>query len=295
MTPSVIERLEREVLLLDGGIGSRLIARGLASGRAPEWWNLERPEEISAVHRSYVDAGSDIIQTNTFGASPIKLGTVGLTDRCAEVNRRGVEIAREAAGSRTLVAGDLGPTGEMFPPMGAATAGGLRAAFVEQARALADAGADLITIETMYDLREAMAALEAALETGLPVFASMTFERKPRGCFTIVGDRLGQALEALTEAGAAAVGLNCGVGTAAMLEMVREAAAANTAPLVIQPNAGEPRVTTDGVVYDSEPGPFARDLEQMIEAGARVVGGCCGTDAGHIQAMREVIDAAAKA
>jgi 5-methyltetrahydrofolate--homocysteine methyltransferase len=278
-----------DLLLLDGGLGTQLIAMGLERGRAPEWWVLDHPDRVETVHRRYVEAGSDIVHTCTFGGSPPKLASVGLAGRCDEVNRAAARLCRRAAGDAALVAGDIGPTGKLFPPMGQTTAEELRAAFAEQVQALAAGGVDLISIETMFDLREALAALQAALEVGLPVLASMTFEAKKRGVFTIVGDRLTAALQALADAGADAVGLNCSVDATQMIPMVQEAAAAVQRPLVAQPNAGQPRVTPDGVVYDATAEAFAEDLVQMVRAGARVVGGCCGTDPDFIRAARAAL------
>lgn len=277
-------------VLLDGAMGTELFAAGLKQGRAPEWWNLEHPERVAAVNKSYADAGSDIVVTNTFGGTPIKLATVGLEGRCAEVNAAAVALAREACCGKTLIAGDIGPSGEFLAPMGTATVGALREAFNEQARALADAGADLLIIETMYDLREAEVATAAAAATGLPVISTMTFESKRRGYFTIMGNRIGPSLKALAEAGASAVGFNCSVVPRDMLGMVREASAAIELPIVAQPNAGQPEVTPDGLVYDAEPDTFAAELLELAEAGARLVGGCCGTNPDFIRAVRAKLD-----
>jgi len=279
-----------DVLLLDGGLGTQLIDLGLEQGQAPEWWVLDHPDRVETVHRRYYAAGSDIVHTCTFGGSPPKLASVGLEGRCSEVNRAAAAIVRRAAGDDGLVAGDVGPSGKMFPPMGDAVEEALVDAFREQVEALAQGGADLISIETMFDLREAAAAVRAARETGLPVLASMTFEVKKRGAFTIVGDRLVSALQALHDAGADAVGLNCSVGSDQMVPMVREAAAALACPLVAQPNAGQPQVTPQGVVYDASPEAFVADLMEMVRAGARVVGGCCGTTPDFIRAARAAID-----
>ena len=291
MTGDLAQRLAAgDRLLLDGGLGTRLIAMGLEQGRAPEWWVLEHPDRIEQVHRGYVEAGSDVIHTCTFGASPPKLASVRLQGRCDEVNLKAAEIALRAAGGAVMVAGDVGPTGMMFPPMGEATGDALREAYRQQVEQLARGGVDLISIETMFDLREAQAALEAALETGLPVLASMTFEAKKRGVFTIMGDALVPSLRALASAGATAVGLNCSVDPAQMIPMVEQAAAAIEAPLVAQPNAGQPQVTAEGVTYDAHPEPFAADLMQMVRLGARIVGGCCGTDPAFIRAARLALD-----
>ena len=286
-----LARSPAEPVLLDGGLGTELIAMGLEQGRAPEWWVIEHPERIEGVHRAYVEAGSDVIHSCTFGASPSKLASVGLEGRCDEVNRLAVELARRAAGETALVAGDVGPTGKLYPPMGDADTESLLAAFRAQVAALSAAGADLISIETMFDLREALAAVQAARESGLPVLASMTFEAKKRGVFTIVGDRLVPALAALAEAGADAVGLNCSVSSTEMIPMVQEATAGLEHPLVAQPNAGQPRVTPEGVTYDARPEPFAMDLMEMVRAGARIIGGCCGSDPEFIRAARLALDA----
>jgi methionine synthase I (cobalamin-dependent) len=282
-------RLARRPLLLDGGLGSLLIAAGLEPGRDPAWWNLEHPERVEAVHRGYVGAGSDIVHTNTFGANPVKLRSAGLGERCREVNARAVEIARRACEGAALVAGDIGPSGLTLPPVGSASVAELRESFAEQAGALAAAGADLLSIETMFDLREALAALAAARATGLAVLASMTFEARKRGFFTIMGDALVPSLTALADAGADAVGCNCSVASPVMRAMIEEAAAAVRAPLVAQPNAGQPRATANGIIYDAPVEEFARDLAAMVTAGARLVGGCCGTDASFIGAARAAL------
>lgn len=286
----ILDALGERVLMLDGGMGSLLIAGGLEQGRAPEWWNLEHPDRVEAAHRQYVAAGSDIIQTNTFGGSPHKLATFGLEGRCDEVNQRAVEIARASCGPQTWVAGDIGPTGLMLPPVGTATEDALYAGFCEQARALAAAGADLIAVETMYDLREALAAVRGARATGLPVFASMTFEAKKRGAFTIMGDRLVPALQQLRDAGASAVGMNCSVTSDVMLGMAKEALASVEAPLILQPNAGAPQATREGIRYDVDPERFVGDMQQALAAGARVLGGCCGTDPSLLGRLRQAID-----
>ncbi|MBZ5587381.1 MAG: homocysteine S-methyltransferase family protein [Acidobacteriia bacterium] len=292
MRPAELRELARtRALLLDGGLGSMLIAGGLDEGRAPEWWNLEHPERIEAVHRAYLEAGSDVVHTNTFGANPLRLAAGGLAGRCHEVNAAAVEITRRATRGTGLIAGDMGPTGHMLPPLGTTTVEQLYEAFREQAEALAQAGADLISIETMSDLREARAAVEAARATSLAVHASMTFERRRRGFFTIMGDPLVPSLIALAEAGADAVGCNCSVTSAVMVAMVSEAAALVPVPFSAQPNAGQPHVTAEGVVYDASPEAFAGDLAAMVHAGASLVGGCCGTTPEFIRQARTALDA----
>ncbi|MDP7114426.1 MAG: homocysteine S-methyltransferase family protein, partial [Myxococcota bacterium] len=248
------------------------------------------PDRIADAHRAYAEAGADVVHAVTFGANPVKLAVVGLQERAEEVNRRAVALARDACPADTLIAGDVGPTGKFFPPMGDATEDRLRDVYTSQVGWLADAGVDLISIETMYDLREAKAAVEAARATELPVLASMTFDRRKRGFFTLVGDRVIPSLQALREAGADAVGFNCSLESAPMIDLVREAAAGVDAPLLAQPNAGQPRPTADGVVYDADEGQFVADLLQMVEVGARIIGGCCGTDPSFIAGARQALD-----
>ncbi len=293
MTPDdLFARLAAGPLLLDGGLGSLLIAWGLPQGQSPVRWNLERPDRVREAHRLYARAGSDVVHTNTFGGSAPKLATAGLEGRCREVNAAAVRLARQACeGTRCLVAGDIGPSGVHLPPLGGATQDDLDGAFTEQAAALVEAGADLLSIETMYDRREALAALRTCLPSGLPVLVSMTFEQKKRGFFSIMGDPLGASLAELAAAGATAVGMNCSVTSDVMVAMVREAAAATHVPLAAQPNAGQPRATPEGVVYDADPDAFARDMVAMVGAGARLVGGCCGTDPEFIRRTRLVLDA----
>jgi 5-methyltetrahydrofolate--homocysteine methyltransferase len=293
MTPAeLLGRLQTKPLLLDGGLGTMLISMGLSMGRAPEAWNLEYPDRVTLAHRRYVQAGSEIIHANTFGATPPKLAASGLQGRCVEINSRAVGLARAAAGPSALVAGDLGPTGLLLPPMGDGTEQQMEEAFGEQAQALASAGVDLLSLETLYDLREASAAVRAARETRLAMLCSMTFEVRRRGTFTIMGDRLVDSLRALHEQGATVVGFNCTVTSEVMIGMVKEASERlGATPLVAQPNAGQPRAAPSGIHYDASPEPFAADLVQMIRGGARVVGGCCGTDDRFIRAARGAIDA----
>lgn len=289
---------EASPLLLDGGLGSMLIDRGLARGQAPEQWNVDRPEDVTEVHRAYVDAGSEAVHTNTFGGTPIRLAAFGLAERCDELNRAGVELARQAG--PTFVLADVGPTGEYLPPVGTGDEAAWREAFLAQAQALADAGVDGFHVETMSDLREARAALTAIREIApsTPVLVSLTFDRKRRGFFTVMGNRLVESLCELAEQGATAVGANCSITSEDMQALVTEAAAGlqaagHTAALVVQANAGLPQMTPEGVRYDQSPQAFAADTAAMARAGARIVGGCCGTDPEFIRALRQQLAAPA--
>lgn len=285
-------RLAAEVLLLDGAMGTMLMAAGLEGGKAPDCWTLERPEAVAAVHRAYVEAGSDAILTNTFGSSPAQLAAAGLEGRCEEINRRAVDIARGAVGRGVLLGGDLGPCGLLLPPVGDARELQIADGFAVQAEALAGAGVDFLIVETMFDLREAVAAVRAATATGLATVASMTFVVRRRGTFTVMGDPLIDSLQALSDLGAVAVGCNCSVTSAEMVGMIRSLGERTTGPFVAQPNAGKPRPTADGVAYDTSEDEFSSDLVAMVAAGARAVGGCCGTTPAFIRRARTALDEA---
>jgi 5-methyltetrahydrofolate--homocysteine methyltransferase len=282
---------EARPLLLDGGLGTQLIAAGLEAGQPPERWVLEHPERLLEVHRAYVAAGSELIHPCTFGANRLRLRPFGLEDRLEDINRQAVALARQA-GARWVV-GDIGPVGEYLPPVGQGNPDTWKAAFEEQGALLASLEVDGFHVETMSDLREARVALAAlrAVAPDLPVMVSMTFDRKRRGFFTVMGDRLAPSLRALCDDGAAAVGANCSITSPDMRALAAEALEAVDAPVVLQPNAGQPRVTGRGVVYDQDPAEFVRDVAEMARMGVRVVGGCCGSDPGFIAGLRAALDA----
>lgn len=274
-----LERLRGgPTLVLDGGLGSMLIARGLARGAAPESWVLERPLDVTAVHRAYVEAGSEAVHACTFGGNPVRLGRYGLADRCAEINAAAVRLARDA--QPRFVIADVGPTGEYLSPVGKADADEWRRGFELQGAALAEAGPDALHIETMTDLREALIALEAlrASAPAIPILVSLTFERKKRGFYTIMGDPLAKSLQALAAAGADAAGANCSIASGDMHALAQEARSAVDLPLVMQPNAGSPLMEGDKVRYAQTPQEYADDAAAIAAMGIEAVGGCCGTD-----------------
>lgn len=273
-------------ILLDGGLGTALLARGLPRGTPPDLWNLERGEVLTEVHRAYVEAGSEAIHTNTFGANPTRLGTFGLASRCGELNRAAVRLAR-AANPRYVIA-DIGPTGEYLPPVGSGDVKRWATSFETQAKILADEGVDALHIETMSDLRESLVALATLLTAapGIPVLASMTFDRKKRGFFTIMGDPLVESLRTLAAEGAIAVGANCTLTSAEMRELMGAALGSVDIPLVAQPNAGTPQLASDGTYrYAQPPEEFAADMSTLARGGVKLVGGCCGTDDRFIAAL----------
>jgi 5-methyltetrahydrofolate--homocysteine methyltransferase len=265
-----------------------LLARGLRAGDAPDRMTLELPGTVTAVHAAYVDAGSDAVHANTFGANPLRLAHFGLTDRCRELNERAVALAR-AAGPRFVIA-DIGPTGEYLPPVGSGDRNRWEEAFRVQAEALIIAGVDAVHLETLSDVREAEAALDAVrgLDSKLPVLASLTFERKKRGFFTIMGDPLVAALNRLAGHGATGVGANCSITSGDMGELAREALNEVGIPLVFQPNAGQP-VFGEIVTYDQKPEDFAAEMLSVVQGGAAAVGGCCGTDPRFIRELRRLM------
>jgi 5-methyltetrahydrofolate--homocysteine methyltransferase len=280
-------RLEKKkILIADGGWGTELQKRGLAPGDPPEAWNLSHQEEVGAVARSYVEAGADIILTNTFGGSPLKLAKVHLEDKLLEINRQGARISKQAAGDQALVFASIGPSGEFMAPLGMVSEVDMVQGFAEQARAFAAGGADGIVVETMMDLAEAKAALRAAKEsTSLPVAVTLTFNKGPKGYATMMGVRPEQAVAELERAGADIVGANCGAGIDIMIELMGLMRSATTLPLWCKPNAGLPELVHGKTVYRETPEMMASKLKTLVEAGAKIVGGCCGTNPSHIRAL----------
>ncbi len=287
--------LRERVILLDGGMGSALIARGLESGSCPELWNLERPRDVAEIHAAFVRAGSDVVQTNTFGGHPSLLDRHGLGERTEEIHRAAARIAREAAGEECLVAGNLGPSGLLLPPVGDADPDLLEEGFARQVAALEEGGVDYVSVETMMDLREALCAVRAARRAGrLPVTACMTFDRKKRGFFTMMGDEPGECMRALADEGAIAVGANCSLGSEAMIELCPRLVADAPVPVIVKPNAGLPETEAGRPVYRQDPHDFARDGAALVRHGASAVGGCCGTDGRFIAALKTALESAAQ-
>jgi 5-methyltetrahydrofolate--homocysteine methyltransferase len=286
----ILKKIEKGPLLFDGAMGTMLMDRGIRPGETAETWVLDRPDEIVAVHEAYFAAGADVATTATFGATSLKLAHYKLSERAAEINRKGAELAVKARPRGKFVAGDIGPTGKLLKPAGDADGAELARVFAEQARALAEGGVDFLIIETMMDVNEALIALSAAKTTGLPVFATISFNKKPRGYFTIMGNKPGDAARALADAGAAAVGTNCNLRIGDMIDVAAEMAGAVDIPIIAQPNAGNPETEGGVTTYIDGPDVYARMTPELIRAGARVVGGCCGTTPETIRRMREVID-----
>jgi 5-methyltetrahydrofolate--homocysteine methyltransferase len=269
-------------VLTDGAWGTELQKRGLGAGEFPDAWNLGHPGDVADVARQYRYAGSRVILTNTFRSNPISLAAQGLADRTAEINRAGVEISKKAAGG-ALVFASIGPSGKL-PAAGEVTQAELCAAFSVQAEALASGGADALLLETFSDLEEAIVALRAAKTTGLPVIVSFAFDTGKNKDRTMTGVNPEQAAKAMTEAGADAVGANCGVGIEQLVPLCRRMHTATHLPLWMKPNAGLPEMVAGAVQYRTSAEQFASLVPSLREADADFIGGCCGTDPEFIRA-----------
>lgn len=281
------------VLVFDGAMGTMLIDAGLSGdGGPPEKWVAERPETIREIHAEYVDAGADVVITCTFGGTRDNLAMHGMGNETAGINRAAAELAKEAAAGRAYVAGDMGPSGKMLKPYGDAEPEDVKASFAEQASALAEGGVDLILVETMFDPAEACLAVEAAVATGLPVAATMTFSKGPKGFFTIMGTSPSDAAAALIEAGAFAVGANCTLTIEDYSDLATELVeAAGGRPVIVEPNAGQPEDDGGSIRYGGGGAAFERGLPGLLASGVRGIGGCCGTSPDDIRIIRRAVDA----
>lgn len=278
-----------KVLIADGATGTTLQKAGLPAGTAPERWNLENPDAVRALHRGYIEAGSDMVLTNTFGGTSIRLKREGLQDRAVEINRAAAALAREVAGESVLVVGDIGPTGEMMAPLGTLTHEEAVASFAQQAGALAEGGVDVILVETMSDLAEVQAAVEGVRQvTDLPLMVTMSFDTKGR---TMMGVKPDRAARTLAELGVDVMGANCGRTLTETLEAVlKMREAVPDAVLMAKPNAGLPHAEGGDLVYDVTPEVMAEYGHRFVdEAGVVIFGGCCGSTAKHIRAVAQTL------
>jgi 5-methyltetrahydrofolate--homocysteine methyltransferase len=285
MSPFLELLAERPVLLADGATGTNYQNMGIEPGVAPEEWVLDAPDRVVELHRRFLESGSDLVLTCTFGATTPRLADGPLAGRAVEVNRRAAELAREAtAVDGQLVGGSLGPTGQLVEPYGTLTRDAAVAAYAEQARALMEGGVDVLVLETFFALDEGLWAVEGVQSVSdLPVVVSFSFDQ---GTKTMMGLSPAEVVGAFEPLGVAAVGANCGRSLADTDQIVEEfVAAAPHVPLWIKPNAGVPRIVGDAVVYDADPEMLAEHVSGYADRGARIVGGCCGSTPEHVAAI----------
>lgn len=280
---------KKKVILSDGSWGTALRGRGAPDG-CPELWNENCPELIQDLVKAYVAAGSDVVLTNSFGGSAFKLAGYDLADKTEALNEQAARLSKTACGDACLVLASVGPTGKFMEPYGPVTEAEMTAAFRRQIKALLQGGADGIAVETMSDLGEATCAVKAAQAEGAGiVLASMTFEPKKSGMVTMMGVTPEQAADAMSELGCDLIGANCGSGIDDMVHVIRAMKPRVSVPLWAKPNAGLPQVVDGATVYPETPEQMAGKFSQLIDAGARFLGGCCGTSPDYIAALKQVL------
>ena len=280
-----------KIILFDGGMGSEVFKRGIEPGMLPDTLNFEQPDIIYEIHKAYYDAGADMCQSNTFGSSFINLKNHNEGDKIREINLRGLENIKKACPPNRLIVADIGPSGEFRPPVGKASPDQWVSSFKKQVVILED-GIDLWHIETMSDIEEMKAALEAVTSISKkPIISSMTYKKTKRGFFTIMGDSLEKCVQFQEDKNVDVIGANCTLGSDEMVDLMKDLKPLTDKPISIKPNAGQPRIDLNNkVVYDQSIKDFVRDIGEMIQLGAKIVGGCCGTSPATIREIRKLID-----
>ncbi len=291
MTDTIFDLIEERIILLDGGMGTELIRHGFPQGACPESWNEEKPDIVKKINKSYYDAGSDVVLTNSFGGSRIKLAAHGLENKCYALNLAAAMIANEARPEGRFVAGSMGPTGKFLKPQGEFSEEEFEEAYAEQAKGLSDGKVDFLLIETQYDLKEAVCAIKGAKKASdVPIFVTMTFNLTPRGYFTLMGNSVEQCVEELNGQEVPVIGSNCTLNSAEMVDLIKLFREKTDLPLIAQANAGKPDLSAEGeVTYSQDLEDYVSYIPRMIENGANLVGGCCGTNPDYIRRMAELI------
>ena len=291
MLSDLLKVAQTRVILFDGGIGTELIRHGFQSGECPEKWNIDKNDIVMSIHKSYFDAGADIITTNSFGGNTIKLSSYDMGDKCYDLNIAAAQLAVSVKPKDRWVAGSIGPTGKFLKPVGEYEEKDFENAFNEQIRGLKDGGIDVLLMETHYDLKELMCAIRAAQKISgcPPIFATMTFNKTPRGFYTIMGNPVTQSFKELKKIGVNVVGANCTLDSKDMSELVKIMRESTDLPILAQANAGQPSVTSKGVVYSQPLEDYVKYIPDMIKNGADFIGGCCGTNPEYIREMFKII------
>jgi 5-methyltetrahydrofolate--homocysteine methyltransferase len=291
MSDTIFDAIQKGVVILDGGFGTELIARGFPQGACPETWNVERPEVVQEIHKNYYEAGSDAVLTNSFGGSKIKLKDYAVDDRCYELNKAAATIANEIKPEGKFLGGSMGPTGKFLKPTGEYEEAQFEEAYAEQARGLSDGGVDFLLIETQYDLNELLCALRGSRKVSdKPIFATMTFNLGPKGYFTIMGNSPVQFVQEMEKEGVPVVGTNCTLDSGQMVDVIKIMREATSLPIIAQANAGKPEVDGEGEVsYAQGLEDYLQYMPKMAENGASIIGGCCGTNPEYIQRMAQVL------
>ncbi len=284
--------LNQKILVGDGAMGTMLQAAGLTTGHCPEEWNVTHSEIVAKIQKAYITAGSDIIETNSFGGNKYRLGFHGYGDSVSLFNKKSAEVARSVCPDGKFVAGSVGPTGKFLEPMGELTREQLTEVFKEQIDALLTGGVDILIIETMSDIGEARAAIEATrlLSSDIPVFATMTYEKHATGYRTMMGVQPADMVAPLIDAGADVIGANCGTGMEDMIEIVKDIRNNTQFPLLVQANAGLPEQEGNQIHYKESPLDREKSVKQILQLGVNIIGGCCGTTPEHIKATRAAVE-----
>ena len=287
----LLERLKDEILICDGAMGTMLIEKGMPEGECPDYWGIKNHKVLRLIHEEYINSGADMVITNTFGANWIKLKKYGLEKKLDEINRTAVEVAREAAGGRAYVLGEIGPTGEYLKPIGSISPEEMLDVFADQVKSLEESGVDAIILNTFSDIEELKVVIKAVKENSkLPLIASMTFQRlENKGFRTTSGITISQFVSEGLSAGSDIIGANCSITGSDMADIVSEIRALEPVYIIAAPNAGMPRLDNGKTIYDESPDSFAKNLPKIIDAGANIIGGCCGTTPKHIRKIRQVL------
>ncbi|MBU1937335.1 homocysteine S-methyltransferase family protein [bacterium] len=285
---NLMERIKSQGLLFDGAIGSELQRKGLPPGQPPDIWNIKNPDAVRELHVVYVEAGSDVITTNTFNSNPVRFGEYKSGRSWEELTRAGVRLAKEVAANKALVAGEIGPSGLLLEPVGPGKPDEIERAFSAQAKILDEEGVDFFIAETFFDLKEILLVASAFRSISQkPFILSMTFEKRKKGYFSLFGNRVNDAMKAMADSGAIAVGANCSLGSADMIAVAKEAREAVPVPVIMQANAGMPQVTPQGTVYPENNEMYVANIMKISELGVDIIGGCCGTTPETIALIRK--------